>query len=231
MGSFPKDRIRLDPTPPHFMMSFSSIFRGRTKLPIQPYKTDVRYCAQCDGPMVKRHWEWPKKFRTRLYCSPKCYWDAVTPSLESRFWNSVDRRGDDECWPWRGYGRDDGRGALADKGRLVFATHVSLEIHGRPRPGNLWALHSCDNPPCVNPKHLRWGTPKENTMDAVDRGQLFHSFGEKHGFAKLTDELVIAIRRRDRTLADWSRELGITQTALCSARKGKTWRHIREGLQ
>lgn len=33
----------------------------------------------------------------------------------------------------------------------------------------LFALHSCDNRKCCNPRHLRWGDAKENACDAVER--------------------------------------------------------------
>jgi hypothetical protein len=36
---------------------------------------------------------------------------------------------------------------------------------------NLFALHSCDNKRCLNPDHLRWGTPLENVIDMKIRGR------------------------------------------------------------
>lgn len=39
-------------------------------------------------------------------------------------------------------------------------------------PKDRYALHSCDNPRCVNPSHLRWGTAADNTNDAVTRKRL-----------------------------------------------------------
>lgn len=38
-------------------------------------------------------------------------------------------------------------------------------------PDGLLVLHSCDNPPCCNPKHLRLGTMKDNMEDKIARGR------------------------------------------------------------
>lgn len=33
-------------------------------------------------------------------------------------------------------------------------------------------LHTCDNPRCINPEHLRGGNKKDNSQDAVNKGRL-----------------------------------------------------------
>lgn len=80
------------------------------------------------------------------------------------------------CWHWTGARNVQGYGFIADRtgeGRKRRATHISLELDGRPKPdGKPYALHSCDNPQCVNPAHLRWGTAKDNAADMIARGKL-----------------------------------------------------------
>ena len=100
-----------------------------------------------------------------------------TPSEEARFLEKIERRGPDECWPWAAKARHRfGYGVFAvkrgDRWKQYTASRAMCALaHGEPPSPKAHALHSCDNPICCNPAHLRWGTPKENTADAVDRGR------------------------------------------------------------
>ncbi len=94
-------------------------------------------------------------------------------SLEQtrRFWKRVDVRGVDECWPWLGGRYDSGYGAFYVNGQNTNAARVSCSICNGEIPKGMLVLHSCDNPPCCNPFHLRSGTHKENSKDMADRGR------------------------------------------------------------
>ena len=93
---------------------------------------------------------------------------------EERFDMHTERKGSKECWPFRGYCNEQGYGRMRWRGRLKMAPRIALELSGSPRPSrNHFALHSCDNPSCVNPSHLRWGTKAENAADAMERGRIY----------------------------------------------------------
>jgi hypothetical protein len=49
--------------------------------------------------------------------------------------------------------------------------------------------HSCDNPPCCNPSHLRFDTPAANVAD-------MHARGREVNAVKITDDQVRLIRER-----------------------------------
>ena len=59
------------------------------------------------------------------------------------------------------------RRVLAHRHSWAYANEVAIDNI----PEGMWVLHSCDNPPCVNPNHLRIGTPKENNEDMMSRGR------------------------------------------------------------
>ena len=94
-----------------------------------------------------------------------------------RFWAKVDKRGDAECWPWLGGTKASGRGVFweclgGNKGKFHAAPKVVVFLAPGTLPElNQGVLHSCDNPNCVNPAHLRYGTQKENINDAIVRGR------------------------------------------------------------
>ena len=118
------------------------------------------------------------------YCGTRC-------QIMSRV--SVSASG---CFEWTGSILPvGGYGCVRINGRTCRAHIVSWEIHNNTKvPAGLFVLHECDNPKCVNPKHLRVGTAKQNMEDASKRGRLPR--GEKSVRAKLTERNVIEIRKR-----------------------------------
>lgn len=92
--------------------------------------------------------------------------------LSERFWEKVDKSaGEDACWIWTG-SKIRGYGSIYANGRNRKATQISWEFyHGEPFPTGMSACHACDNPSCVNPKHIWAGTQKDNALDCVAKGR------------------------------------------------------------
>lgn len=90
-----------------------------------------------------------------------------------RFWSKVDVQGPDDCWEWSASRNPQGYGQFGI-GKFPRRAHrIAWELaNDRSVPAGKLILHSCDNPPCCNPRHLRPGTSAENMADARERGRL-----------------------------------------------------------
>ncbi len=97
---------------------------------------------------------------------------------EARFWTFVQKT--DTCWLWTGAKFRKDYGAFRSKGKIRHAHRYSYELaHGVELTDIQQVLmHTCDNPPCVNPAHLRLGTHADNVADMIAKGR--NSRGEKH---------------------------------------------------
>lgn len=166
---------------------------------------------------------------------PGCGKDTPKPLCEqktiARFWSKV--RKTDKCWIWVGqmqppsfkYGR------FMLKKRPLFAHRVSWEINNGPIPEGLYVLHSCDNPPCVNPSHLSVGTKKENSRQMVERGRGRHQIyrGEDHPNSKLSEENISDIRRLasdGMAKKEIGMRFGVSDTMVGYIVRRKSWGHI-----
>lgn len=99
------------------------------------------------------------------------------PRFTRRFEDYIDRTG--ECWIWTGPRDRKGYGLWSGEGERGLAHRVSLtRAAGTPPDPAMFACHQCDNPPCVRPDHLYWGTIQDNTRDYVER-QGVHNKGAR----------------------------------------------------
>lgn len=144
-------------------------------------------------------------------------------SLEDRFFEKVLKTPD--CWLWIGATNDVGYGQSFFNGKIVYAHRISFEIfNGHINKGEC-VLHRCDNPSCVNPKHLFLGTKKQNTEDMVKKGR-DKFIGERNGMAKLSwdDVNKIRIDRDCVTQKELGRKYGVSQGMVSLILSNNKWK-------
>ena len=160
-------------------------------------------------------------------------------SIEERFWPKVDRQdGPYGCWPWKakcnrgGYGRI--RVWVKGIKKTANAHRVAWILKRGPVPNGLLVLHRCDNPPCVNPRHLFLGTHKDNSQDMARKGRAVgrppHSPGAKNGNATLTEKQAKQILARHRpwriTHKQLAAEFGVSWYTVGKLCRGENWKHL-----
>lgn len=151
--------------------------------------------------------------------------------VAERFWAKVERRGPDECWPWIAT-RNNGKfnyGHFQFMGRVRKASRISYMLSHGDIPPRMVVMHTCDNPPCVNPSHLKLGTQHDNVLDCAKKGRRANLKGEDHPRAKLKKSDVDAIRdayAEGVSAADLAKSFGVNRGQIHSIMARRAWRDL-----
>jgi hypothetical protein len=115
--------------------------------------------------------------------------------------------------------------------RMHGVTHYVYRIvceaqHGKAPPKQE-ARHLCGagNLGCVNPKHVVWGTRRQNQLDRVAHGT--SNRGERQWQAKLTAKDITKIRSSKLLQREIAAQYGITQSQVSRIVNHQDWRHVK----
>lgn len=148
------------------------------------------------------------------------------------------------CHVWLGPLDAHGYGMMWVYGTFRKAHRLAWMLAKGTIPEDTHVLHRCDNPACVNPKHLFLGSQHDNMRDmnkkrrngwakkGNDNGLRRHpelaARGERQGHAKLTTEKVRWIRAlcEEHTQQEVASLLGVGQMTVSDIVRRKTWAHV-----
>lgn len=160
--------------------------------------------------------------------------ELVDPAPHAeRFWSKVDRRGPDECWPWTAarFEHRGGYGAFGIARKVYKASRVAWALgNGKPLPSpQEMVLHSCDNPPCCNPRHLSLGGPQRNAIES------YHRNGRVAANRKLTPEIARTITTTYSgargEIAAMAQTYGVSEAAVRHIVRGRQWKRAVAGVE
>lgn len=171
--------------------------------------------------------------RARVAPAPLHWGDVMFDTKTiARFWSGVEKCADG-CWRWTRHVNSggEGYGVFSVNNRLAYVHRFSYAMVHGDIPDGLCVMHSCDVRTCVNPQHLRLGTPADNSADMVSKGR--HQHGEDSPLARLSDADVVRIKERrasGESTVLIAKEFGLSATHVGSICRGRFWKHLRPDL-
>lgn len=164
--------------------------------------------------------------------------DPYTKTAIKRFRRKVNKVEEDKCWIFTGTTAvKGGYGQFYFRDKQVYSNRFALMIKlNRELKPKKFALHTCDNPPCCNPKHLYEGSHRRNMSDAVSRKRMRGSInsgnfqvGSRHRNALFLDKDIVYIRclyKQGKTRTEISKEMKTSFMVIDRIVKGKTYADV-----
>lgn len=153
--------------------------------------------------------------------------DVASPLIEGR-----------HCRMFTG-ARRGGYGRMSDGERVQQAQRLAYEVWIGPIPAGKEACHHCDQPGCIEPRHLWAGTEKQNTADMIAKGRHldgrraasvkrqgqpnYWGRGARHALAKMDETKVRAILLDPRSGVEIAEAYGISASLVYGIKKGRNW--------
>ena len=143
----------------------------------------------------------------------------------TRSWGGV------PCREWVRASNEAGYGRLWDGERLQYVHRLSHEVFVGPIPAGLDCLHRCDNPGCIEPRHLWCGTHAKGRQRGAVKGRPSSHRGSRHPLSKLDEgqareikaRLAAGIAGAPVRLTVLAAEYGVSGSTVRAIRDGRAW--------
>lgn len=123
------------------------------------------------------------------------------------------------CWLWDRRPHAHDYGIFHFRGKNVRAHRASWIIHNGEIPEGLHVLHKCDNPACVNPKHLFLGTQIDNSADMIRKDRA----PNRKLSMKAANDIRVRRARGERPM-HLAAEYGVSTFTIRAVVRGAAWR-------
>ena len=147
----------------------------------------------------------------------------LTKADSKRFWSLVEKRGPNDCWHWKGSHVASGYPRYYSFTGFDYRAHRVACFLAYGNSGDM-TCHTCNNPWCVNPRHLYPGDIHTNTDDK--RKAETTPRGEANNKAKLSRKQVMEIVRLynlDKTTSQIAQILGLHREIVYKVCSGRCW--------
>lgn len=185
-------------------------------------------CAHCAKEFDRGYKISATRAANPQYCSAECrgaeYRLRSEAALAISFWERTERQ-PNGCLHWTGRLDPSGYGRIDFEGKPRLAHRIAHRLAYGEDPGDQFVCHSCDNPTCVEPKHLWLGSQADNMSDASAKGRLnsFRGVGSQVGTAKITEDQAREIKFGSEPAVAVAARFGVTKEAIYAIRNSTNW--------
>ncbi len=166
----------------------------------------MRICPRCNQ---AKH-----KFRKNSKCCVVCAKQRAACQFTSWDYSDTAKKiidnstiADNDCLVFNGGKHSQGYGLICISKKKFF-THriVAAHYYDVLMSRDIVVMHTCDNPPCCNPQHLKIGTQLDNVQDSIAKGR--HDLGRsaKRAYTTLRQR-VVDLQSRCKDLEKRNKEL------------------------